>query len=64
MDATSRRLMVADEIDMQRSLGRILRLKGCEVATASNGTEAIQVARKFDTHGMLTDTGTGEGDSA
>lgn len=50
-------LIVDDNADSTESLGLMLRLQGHETRTASNGEEAIAVARAFRPHVILLDVG-------
>lgn len=48
-------LIVDDEPDMLRSLARILKLRGFEVATVGSGEAAVEHVRQREPHGILMD---------
>lgn len=48
-------LIVDDEPDMLRGLGRILKLRGFDVTTAGSGEEAVERVRESEPHGVLMD---------
>lgn len=55
-DSAGRRILIVDdEVDMRRTLRRIMRAKGYSVAVAANGPEAIEIARKFQPQILLMD---------
>ncbi len=55
--APRRVLVVDDNLDLVRSLGLMLDLKGFEVQTASDGPTAIEAARRFHPQAILLDIG-------
>jgi signal transduction histidine kinase/CheY-like chemotaxis protein len=53
----ARILVVDDNVDTARGMGRLLKLIGHEVSTAHNGPEAIEVAKGFNPDFILLDIG-------